>query len=262
MQLHPSVPPSDLCAALRQLRSEHDLSGQTLRLGGGIWDLFPEEAPETVIHPANNDCGPARSPFLFEGLREDTIDGQGARLLVRGTPRAGRGSIGVLYPPLVPFILRDCHNITLKNLAIDWATPGTVQGTCIAADPASAKPVVGCKILFWCTRHDIGGPRPLLIEHNTFETPGAAILLESSSHWAEAGPTTDVVIRHNVFQNCGHAPAWGRAVIQAELDFRKDAPSDLPPFHGNITLADNQFSNCHAPETHLESFAGVASPSP
>lgn len=513
---------------MRALRAVTDLNGRTIRLGGGTWNLFPEEAAETVIYPSNNDCGPARSPFLLEGLRDVIIDGEGARLLVRGTPQAGRGSVGVIYPPVVPFIARDCANVTIRNLSIDWATPGTIQGTCVAkpeagvfevelettqrvwcwngqmyvegegwtwavrrllavdahngailpdtgdnlgagydvtcqyampregvvriAGPTAAKPVVGCKILFWCTQHDIGGRRapaifvekstgvhienvtlnycwamgiiaqnsgdlsfahlvvepsgsrlfslaadgahlvncrgkvsfeqcrfqnqfddainshglyhqvvrvldshsvrircahpqhqgvdtfqigdririahapylqelaqltlarvtringemqdlqfdallpadtrpgdyvenlsgyatttirncvfrwnrargilingaqPILVENNTFESPGAAILIESSAHWAEAGPTGEVILRDNTFQRCCHTPSWGKAVIQAVPEFLDNAPADLPPFHGKIHLSGNRFEDCYAPETRLASFAEI-----
>ncbi|HAT11006.1 MAG TPA: hypothetical protein DCS97_10525 [Planctomycetes bacterium] len=228
--------PADLCAAIRAHRAQHDWNGRTIALGGHAWNLFPEEAAERFISPSNNDCGTVRTPFLLEGLRDVVIDGQGARLLVRGTPQAGRGRTGIIDAPLVPFLLRDCRNVTIRNLTIDWATPGTCQGTCLAVDhaagtcdvrlettqrtwcwnsqlylegegwtwpvrrllaadpatgailpgtgdnmgagydvawtyeslgdqvvrirgPASARPQVGCTILFWCSNHDTGARR-------------------------------------------------------------------------------------------------------
>ncbi len=523
----------DLCAHSRSLRSHQDWNGQTLCLDGQDWNLFPEEAAESFISPSNNDCGTVRSPFLLEGLHDVTIDGAGARLLVRGTPQAGRGRTTIIDAPLVPFVIRDCRNVTIKNLSIDWATPGTCQGTCLAADPAAgsfdvqlettqrtwcwngqlylegegwtwpirrllaadpatgailpgtgdnlgagydvawtyeslrdsvvrihgpgtAKPVVGCKILFWGSNHDTGarrapaifvenssnirfddvtlhycwamgviaqnssdlaftrfivepsgerrfslaadgchfvncrgvltfsdcrfenqfddainahglyhqlvrtlssrtlrlrtlhpqhqgvntykpgdrirlcrapylvpiaelslvsvsrlnsefqdlsfasdlpadlapgdfienvsaypaitirdsifrwnrarglllnGNRLIRVENCHFETPGSAILVESSAVWGESGPISDLRITGNTFHNCGTCPHWGDAVIKSAPDFLENAPADRPPFHGSLTLQDNTFTQCSAPILNAQGFAQISQPS-
>ena len=127
--------PSDLCAALRHTHETASFgNGLTIGLGGHAWNLFPEESHETTVFPSNNDNGSVRTPFLLENLRDVTIDGEGASLMVRGTPQAGSGQMAVGYSPMVPFVIRNCHNVTLKNFSIDWATPAIVQGICVAAD--------------------------------------------------------------------------------------------------------------------------------
>lgn len=528
--------PADLCSATRAHRSAHDWNSQTLTLGGHTWNLFPEEAVETFISPSNNDSGSVRTPFLLEGLRDVVIDGQGSRLLVRGSPQAGPGRITVIDAPLVPFIIRDCENVTLKNLSLDWATPGTCQGTCIAVDadagtfdvsletdqrtwcwngqlylegegwtwpvrrllavdpangavlpntgdnlgagydvawtyqslgemlvriqgPTTAAPIVGCKILFWCSNHDTGarrapaifiensrkvlfqdvslhycwamgviaqnstdltferlivepsgdrkfslaadgthfvncrgeltltdcriqnqfddainahglyhqivrplgprtlrlrtlhpqhqgvdtyipddlvrlcrppyllhlgeltlassqrlnseiqdltftsdlpadlvagdfvenltaypaitlrncsfrwnrargallnGNRPIRIENCHFESPGSAILVESTTTWGESGPIADLSITGSTFTRCTHTHSWGDAVIKAVPKFREgpDVPANLPPFHGNLTLRGNSFTDCSAPSLKAESFTQIDSDIP
>ena len=152
MQLNPATTslPADLCAATRNHRATNDWSQKNLDLGVHAWNLFPEETSETFISPANNDCGTVKTPFLLEGLRDLVIDGQGARLVVRGTPQAGRGRTTVIDAPLVPFIIRNCENITIKNLSIDWATPGTFQGTCVAADTGTFDVRLETTQRTWC----------------------------------------------------------------------------------------------------------------
>ena len=128
--------PSDLCAALRHTPgTAHFSDGLNIALGGHAWNLFPEESRETLICPSNNEAGSVRTPFLLENLNDVTIDGEGATLMVRGTPQAGSGQMSVIYSPVVPFVIRNCHNVTLKNFSIDWATPAIVQGICVASDP-------------------------------------------------------------------------------------------------------------------------------
>ncbi len=524
--------PSDLCAALRNTRQTAHLANDvTIGLGGHAWNLFPEESRETFIFPSNNDAGSVRTPFLLENLKNVTIDGQGASLLVRGTPQAGAGQMTVSYSPLVPFVMRNCENVTLKNFSIDWATPAIVQGLCVAADPqtgtfevefqtdrnmwcwngfcflvgegwtyqvhrllmvdpetggvlpgsgdnmgagyevswqsevvkenricfkgpTSAKVKVGAMILGWCTTFHTGARRapaifmdncrsvaldnvrihhawamgviaqactdvrlhqvvvepsgnrkfsltadathfvhcrgklevescrfqnqfddgvnahglyrqivrrldsrtlrvravhpqhcglkidrtgddirlnsrkymedlgslrlksitslnsemtdftfetdipadvgegdfventtaypvvsirdsdfrwnrargilvngkgPVTIEKNRFQNSGSAIQIESSPMWGEAGPVSEIRIADNDFLGCASVPDWGAAVIQADPEFRRNAPKDIAPFHGRIDIQNNRFVDCHAPAVKLNSFKEIHS---
>ncbi|WP_404423746.1 right-handed parallel beta-helix repeat-containing protein [Nibricoccus sp. IMCC34717] len=519
--------PADLCAALRREKSLG--GGDTVLLGGHRWNLFPEEARETVVFPSNNDAGTVKTPFLLEGLKNLVIDGEGATLLVRGTPQSGSGQMTVLYTPLVPLVLRGCENVVIRNLAIDWATPAIVQGRCVAADPerglfevefeaernlwcwngflflvgegwthqvhrllsveaetgaishgigdnlgmgyevnwqtevvsgnrirfrgpVGVKASVGALILGWCTTFHTGARRapafviedcrgvtledvrihhawgmgviaqastdlslkrvvvepsgarkfslaadathfvncrgrldfeacrfqnqfddginahglyrqivrrldertlrvrvvhpqhqgvridrlgdecrlagrkhmddiavrrlaavswvnsemtdltfdgpvpagveagdvvenisaypaitirncdfrwnrargvlvngcgPIVIEGNRFENAGAAVMVESSGLWGESGPVSEVRIASNTFRNCAHVRDWGAAVIQADPEFRREAPAGLAPFHGRLVLEGNRFENCHSPHLDAKSFREV-----
>lgn len=160
-------------------------NGRTFELGGHDWNLFPEEARETFISPSNNDCGTVRSPFLLEDLHDVVIDGQGARLLVRGTPQAGRGRVGIIenitaYP-----------QITLRNNIFRW---NRARGILINGNP------------------------PIRVENNQFENPGCAIMIESSPFWAESGPVSDVRISGNTFTHCATCPSWGRPLSMPFLN--------------------------------------------
>jgi len=90
----------------------------------------------------------------------------------------------------------------------------------------------------------------VVIEHNYFNTAGAAILIEGDTDlWFESGATSDVLIRNNVFENCytsGNnivdAPwGWGEGVISITPSFR---PKDnQQPYHRNIRIEQNVFKH-------------------
>lgn len=303
--------PNDLCAATRAQSSDQIGSAHTIELGGHDWNLFPEEARETFISPSNNDCGTVRSPFLLEGLRDLTIDGQGSRLLVRGSPLAGRSQACTIDAPIVPFIIRDCENVTVRNLSIDWATPGTCQGTCLSVDPengsfeveletsqrawcwngqlylegegwtwpvrrllavdpdtgailprtgdnlgagydvawtyempapntirikgpTTAKPAVGCKILFWCSNHGTGARRaPSIFVENSQNVRFENLTLNYC--WAMgliAQNSTDITL--------------DRFIVEPSGDRRFSLAADGAHFvncRGNLEITRSRFQN-------------------
>lgn len=80
----------------------------------------------------------------------------------------------------------------------------------------------------------------VLIEDNTFHTPGAAILIAGDANfWFESGPVQDVTIRNNHFDNCNYG-VWGRACIDICPEI---APEYRPGtiYHRNIRIAGNTF---------------------
>lgn len=119
--------PDDSNAPLRAWAEQIPLEGQELRLGGGVHALYPESATEAQVYPSNNTSGLVRPSILLQNQRNVTIDGEGAKLLVRGTPEAGVGSIGIFYTPPMPIVIQNCSNITIRNLSIDWKDPFAVQ---------------------------------------------------------------------------------------------------------------------------------------
>lgn len=80
----------------------------------------------------------------------------------------------------------------------------------------------------------------ILIEDNTFHTPGAAILVAGdANHWFESGAVQDLTIRGNQFHNCLFG-VWGRAVI----DINPEIPEDFQAasrYHRNIRIENNHF---------------------
>ena len=80
----------------------------------------------------------------------------------------------------------------------------------------------------------------MVVEGNTFHTPGAAILFEGDSRfWFEQAGVRDVVIRGNTFDNCNYG-VWGTACIQVGSgiadEFRKTSR-----YNRNIRIENNLF---------------------
>jgi hypothetical protein len=86
----------------------------------------------------------------------------------------------------------------------------------------------------------LGSRGKMVIEGNTFHTPGAAILFEGDArYWFEQAGVRDVVIRKNVFDNCNYG-VWGNSVIQVGTGMDKEARK-TSTYNKNIVIEDNLF---------------------
>jgi hypothetical protein len=86
----------------------------------------------------------------------------------------------------------------------------------------------------------LGSRGKMVVEGNTFHTPGAAILFEGDSRfWFEQAGVRDVVIRGNTFDNCNYG-VWGTGCIQVGSgiadEFRKTSR-----YNKNIRIENNLF---------------------
>ena len=86
----------------------------------------------------------------------------------------------------------------------------------------------------------IGSRGKVVIEKNTFHSPGTAILFEGDGrYWYEQSGVRDVVIRDNVFDNCMYGSAtWGSAVIAVGSGIPDKEHSR---YHKNILVENNVF---------------------
>ncbi|WP_158279839.1 right-handed parallel beta-helix repeat-containing protein [Coraliomargarita sinensis] len=86
----------------------------------------------------------------------------------------------------------------------------------------------------------LGSRGKMVIEGNTFHTPGAAILFEGDSrYWFEQAGVRDVVIRDNTFDNCNYG-VWGNACIQVGSGIEKEFRS-TSRYNRNIRIENNLF---------------------
>ncbi|MCQ2158938.1 MAG: right-handed parallel beta-helix repeat-containing protein [Bacteroidales bacterium] len=84
----------------------------------------------------------------------------------------------------------------------------------------------------------IGSRGKVVIEKNTFHTPGSAILFEGDGRfWYEQSGVRDVLIRDNLFLNCMYGP-WGRACISVGTGL---ADKEASRYHSNIVVEGNVF---------------------
>ncbi len=93
--------------------------GDTLSLDGAVLDLYPEYTTCRSYYVSNNDFSEKHIAFDLRGMRDLTIDGEGAELLFHGH--------------VTPFVLDGAENITLRNLHVDYRNPFFTQARITAA---------------------------------------------------------------------------------------------------------------------------------
>ena len=128
--------------------------------------------------------------------------------------------------------------VTLDGILTDKTQPGDV----VAEDDGYPDVLIsGCYIGNNRARGLLIGSRgKVVIEKNTFHSPGTAILFEGDGrYWYEQSGVRDVVIRDNVFDNCMYGSAtWGSAVIAVGSGIPDKEHSR---YHKNILVENNVF---------------------
>ena len=85
----------------------------------------------------------------------------------------------------------------------------------------------------------------VVVEDNTFHTPGAAILIAGdANYWFESGSVHDVVVRRNTFDNCNYG-VWGEATIEVTPEIKPASRAGAVGYHHNIRIEDNLFVTFH-----------------
>ena len=86
----------------------------------------------------------------------------------------------------------------------------------------------------------LGSRGKMIVEGNTFHTPGSAILFEGdASYWFEQAGVRDVVIRNNRFEDCNFG-LWGRGVITVGSGIAKECQA-TSRYNKNILIENNLF---------------------
>lgn len=88
----------------------------------GTYHFYPTFAPDRYCAITNNDNGLKRTAFPiidFDGLEVE-----------------GNGSEFIFHGKMIPFIIEDSKNITVKNLSINWAVPFCLEGDVVAHNQA------------------------------------------------------------------------------------------------------------------------------
>ncbi len=96
-----------------------DNPGSTLKLGGGVYHFYKKYAFEKEYYISNNAYSKKSIIFPMIDMEDVTIDGEGADLLFHGE--------------VLPFVLDNSKNVTLKNFSIDYPHPYFFQGEITAA---------------------------------------------------------------------------------------------------------------------------------
>lgn len=84
----------------------------------GTYHFYPTFAPDRYCAVTNNDNGLKRTAFLLIGLNGLEINGNGSEFIFHGK--------------MVPFIIEDSKNLTIKNISINWDIPFCLEGDVVA----------------------------------------------------------------------------------------------------------------------------------
>jgi polygalacturonase len=87
----------------------------------GTYHFYPTFAPDKYCAITNNDNGLKRTAFPLIGLDGLEIDGNGSEFIFHGK--------------MIPFIIEDSKNLTIKNLSINWKVPFCLEGKVVANNP-------------------------------------------------------------------------------------------------------------------------------
>lgn len=102
----------------------------------------------------------------------------------------------------------------------------------------------------------LGSRARMLIENNTFHTPGSALLLEGDARgWYEQGGVRNVIIRHNTFDNCNF-DNWNRGAIGCGSGINKEHWKESY-YNRNLLIEDNTFIIHRTPILYLFSVDGI-----
>lgn len=98
--------------------------------------------------------------------------------------------------------------------------------------------------------------RKVIIEENEFDRVGmpAILIADDALSWFESGPVRDVLIRDNVFRECGHNALPGNYAIAIAPENHELIPA---PVHRNIRIEDNRFICYNAPVLSARSVEGL-----
>ena len=86
----------------------------------GIYHFYPTFAPERYCEITNNDNGLKRTSFPIIDYHNFEIDGGGSEFIYHGK--------------MIPFIIEESSNLTIKNLSVDWEVPFMIEGLVVAND--------------------------------------------------------------------------------------------------------------------------------
>ncbi len=112
---------NDATLALQEaLRACAGKPGSILKLGGGTLHFYKEFAFEKEYYISNNDYSKKSIIFPLIGMKDITIDGEGAELFFHGT--------------VLPFVIDHSEDITIKNLSVDYPHPFFFHACITAAD--------------------------------------------------------------------------------------------------------------------------------
>jgi len=86
----------------------------------GTYHFYPDKGFEKFCYISNHGDLMVKTPFPIQGFKDLVIDGQGSTFIFHGV--------------MIPFLIEQSNNITVKNVTIDWHEPFHSEGLIVAND--------------------------------------------------------------------------------------------------------------------------------
>ncbi len=86
----------------------------------GTYHFYPDKGYEKFVYISNHCDLMVSTPFPINNFKNLTIDGQGSTFIFHGV--------------MIPFLISESENISVKNLTIDWEKPFHSEGLIVAHD--------------------------------------------------------------------------------------------------------------------------------
>ena len=128
----PNTPEDTVPAAQKAIAELRAKGGGTLRFPAGTYHFYPARTLRKDYFLSNSDVvNPRRCAMLLEDLHDITIEGAGA-----DEPDAADENITRLlfHGRICPVVADRSRNVTIRDLAIDWARPQNSEGKVVAGD--------------------------------------------------------------------------------------------------------------------------------
>ncbi|RIJ46253.1 alpha-1,3-galactosidase B [Maribellus luteus] len=105
----------------------------------------------------------------------------------------------------------------------------------------------------------VSTPGKVVVENNTFESSGSAILIAGDANgWFESGAVKDVTIRNNTFgELCNTSPYQFCEAIISVYPIIPKLDEETPCFHRNIKIENNRFHPFDYPVLFARSVDGI-----
>lgn len=114
---------------IERIKNNQEQGGEII-MEKGIYHFYPEGSYEKELYISNHDQdNPKKVAFYLENLKNVTIDGNGSELIFHGT--------------MIPFVVKNCQNIVLKNFSIDFENPHLRQLEILEVDKENNITIAG-----------------------------------------------------------------------------------------------------------------------
>ncbi|WP_075603931.1 right-handed parallel beta-helix repeat-containing protein [Saccharicrinis aurantiacus] len=107
-------------AVLAKMMKAKELGSSEVQFEKGTYHFYPDKGKEFYCFISNHCNVMVRTAFPITGLDNLTIDGQGSTFIFHGV--------------MIPFLVDESTNITVKNLSIDWNDTFHSEGLIVAND--------------------------------------------------------------------------------------------------------------------------------